>query len=218
MYCGKCGAEIVQDTAFCSQCGASLEMEEPNLNTNTQEIKSDSQNRKVGIIVFAALVGVVMITILYILGGRSYKSTINKYFEATINADAKKIIKLIPESVIEEALKEEGYEKKEKKLFIEEGEKKLQESIDTINDTAGEDWKLTHEIIDTEDITGKDLKEVKEDYEDLNIKISKAKKVEVKIKIKPADSDKENTATTKLYLIKSGRNWYLDIKNMSSIF
>lgn len=75
---------------------------------------------------------------------------------------------------------------------------------------------MNYEITDTEDITGKDLKEIKEDYEDYDIEIGEAKKVEVEVTVKV--KDKENSKTAKLYLIKVGRIWYLDVENMGSIF
>lgn len=217
MYCGKCGAENNNGTAFCTKCGAVLDEGHTNLNSDDKEIKFSSKNRKVGIIVSVVVVVIALIAVFNIFGGRGYESTVKKYFNATMKADASAIIKLIPEEVLEKELKDEGYDKEEMNLFMEEGEKELKKAMDKIDDSLGEGWKMTYDITESEDIIGKDLKEVKEDYENFDIKISEAKKVKVKVKIK-AKNNNENSNTTKLYLIKVGRNWYLDVKNMGIPF
>lgn len=216
MFCGKCGAENDNGATFCVKCGAAINSEQMEPDNNVTDVKAKKKDRKVGIIVAVVIIAVALIVIFTLFGGRGYKSTVKKYFDASMNADAKAIINLIPEEVMKKALEDEGYDKDEMNLFIEEWEKELEKAMDKIDDSVGEGWKMNYEITDTEDITGKDLKEIKEDYEDYDIEISEAKKVEVEVTVKV--KDKENSKTAKLYLIKVGRIWYLDVENMGSIF
>lgn len=216
MFCGKCGAENDNGAVFCTKCGSPINGESMKSANKVTDVKVKNRNRKVGIIVAVAVVVIAFIAIFALFGGRGYKSTVKKYFNATMKADAKAIINLIPDEVMEKALEDEGYDKDEINLFVEEGEKELEKAMDKIDDSVGEGWKMTYEITDTEDITGKDLKEIKEDYEDYDIEISEAKKVEVEVTVKVKDNENSNTA--RLYLIKVGKNWYLDVENMGSIF
>lgn len=211
MFCEKCGAENKNDAKFCEKCGAPINKEQ-----KSNEMNATSQNRKVGIIAVAVCAIVVVIVLFNLFGGRGYESTVKKYFNATMDGDAKAVINLIPKKVMEKELKNEGYDEDEMNLFIEEGEKALQDTLDSIESAIGDDWKMSYEIEDDEDITGKDLKEIKEDYEDYDIEISEAKEVEVKVTVKAKDN--ENSNTTSISLIKIGRSWYLDVKNMGSIF
>lgn len=216
MYCGKCGAENDNGAKFCTTCGAVINGDKEKTDNENLNKNSTSKNRKVGIVTAVVVAAVVIAVIVSLFGGRSYKSTVKKYFNASMKADAKSIVKLIPDEVIDKALQDEGYDKEDIELFLEEGEKELQKELDKIDEYIGDGWKMTYDIVETEDITGKDLKEVKEDYEGYDIDINAAKKVEVEVTVKAGDN--ENSDTTNLYLIKVGRGWYLDLENMGSLF
>ena len=211
MFCGMCGAENKEGAKFCEKCGAPI-----NKGQKRDEINATNQNKKVGMIAVAVLAVVIVVALFSLFGGRGYESTVKEYFNATMDGDAKAVVNLIPKKVMEKELKNEGYDEDEMDMFIEEGEKQLQDTLDSIEDAMGKDWKMTYEIKETEDVTGRELKEIKDDYEGYDIDVSEAKKVEVEMKVKAKEN--ENSHTVRLHLIKIGRSWYLDVKNMGSIF
>lgn len=67
----------------------------------------------VGIIAVAVAVVTVLIVIFNLFGVRSYKTTVKKYFEASIKGDVKTVFKLKPEGSIVKVEEEEGWDKKE---------------------------------------------------------------------------------------------------------
>ena len=76
MFCSKCGTELDEGSAFCSQCGHKIvadvvvEMEEPNVSSE-KEIKSNNNSGRL-------LKSVVMIALIcvagYVIGTASWKS------------------------------------------------------------------------------------------------------------------------------------------------
>ena len=109
MFCGKCGAENDNGATFCVKCGAAINSEQMKSDNNVTDVKAKKKNRKVGIIAAVVIVVVALIAIFTLFGGRGYKSTVKKYFDASMNADAKAIINLIPEEVMKKALEDEGW-------------------------------------------------------------------------------------------------------------
>lgn len=174
----------------------------PNMNAN-------NKNKQIGICVVAAAVVVVAVVLFIVFGGRSYKETISDLVEATEDADAEKLLGLLPDEVIEEEMKEKDFDDDEKEMFVQE----MKKNLESAKESYGDDWDLDYEIKEVNDITGKDLKKIKDKYEEYDLEVSKAIEVEVKLTIEV--NDKEDSDKDTLKLIKVGRNWYLD---MNSIF
>lgn len=214
MYCGKCGAKNTDGAMYCANCGEKLNNRYTvQQGTFETEISDNNKSRKVGIIVIAAAAVLCFVIISSIFGGRSYKSTVKKYINAQFKGDAKTIVKLIPNKIMDYTLEETGYKKGE---LIDEMEEEIQEQIDYLDEYLGDKWKISYEIVETEDIKGEDFRDLREDYEDLDIKISAAKEVEVEFTLKADDTEFSNYIYVSL--VKIGRSWYLDVENMSEIF
>ena len=207
MFCGKCGAQNADNTKFCKNCGAKLKNGAPATN---------DKNRKVGMIAVAVAVVVVIILGVVLFGGRSYKATVEKYVDAQFDANAEAIFDLMPKKMIDYALEEEGHDSDDLDDLIEDANENIQDYLDTMDEYLGEDWKVSYEIIDTEDIKGDDLDEIKDSYEDADVEVSAAKEVELEITVK-AD-EKEQSFSMDISLIKVGRSWYLDVMSMENLF
>ena len=216
MFCGKCGVKNADDATFCTGCGAKLNEVQASFKTTTIVASSNDKNRKVGIIAVAVIAIVVIGIIIALFGGRSYKATVEKFVDAQFDADAEAIFELIPKEMIDYIWEEEGYNDDEFDEFIKEGNEALQNQLDYIERYLGEDWDVTYTILNTEDVTGDDLDDLKDDYEDIDIKVSAAKVVEIELTVKAGETETSNSLDVSV--IKVGRSWYLDLESMGSIF
>lgn len=232
MFCGKCGMKNHDNAMFCSGCGAELNRAQmagnnsapmygnnpaPMYGNNPAYAASpDGKNRKKSIILIAAIAVIAIAFVAVVFGGRSYKKTIDKYVEASYEGDVETILELLPKKVMVYALEDEGYDYDELDEFIEDASEELEYQLDRIKKYLGDNWKVTHKIVDVEDVIGDDLEYLQDDYEELDVKVSAAKNVEVDITIKIGNE--EYTDSMYVSVIKVGRSWYLDIDSMGSLF
>jgi uncharacterized membrane protein YvbJ len=218
MFCGKCGAKNDDSAVFCAECGNRIQAAAPVAPAApaanpapAAPVATGSKpgftlnNRNIGIIAVAAVAVIaLLISCFFIFGGRSYKDVVKDYFKATEKADAKLMMELLPDDLIKYVMKEEDMTKKE---MTEE----LQDSLDMIHRYYDE-VKISYEITDTEDFDKDELKEIKEMYEEIDVKVKDAMIVEVEVTME-LDGD-ERTTTQELTLIKVGGSWYLDIEDV----
>lgn len=216
MFCGKCGTKNEDNAKFCVNCGekfnnSQMEKSEPVTKLNLLGSAND-KNRKVGIAAVAIVIIMAIGIIAVLLRGRSYETTADQFVEALFNADAKTIIKLMPKALVKYMVEDEYDSRQE---MIEELEEILQSGfIDAMERYIGEDWKMTHKVLDVDDLSSEKLKKIKEEYKEIvDIKISDAKKVKMELKIKAKDYDESEIIN--IYLIKVGRSWYVDSLNTS---
>lgn len=216
MFCGKCGTKNADDAVFCAACGAKLNERTVNTGSTPISFDANNKNRKVGMIaVIIGLVAIIGIGVA-LFGGRGYKKTVNKYIKAQFDGDTKTIFKLMPDDVVDNMLEEDGYDKDELDKLIDEVGEDLEDYMDSIERYYGEGWKVSHEILAVEKVTGDELDDLKEEYEDTDVKVSAAKTVEVELTIKGEET--EASTTVEIPVIKIGRSWYLDMLTMGSIF
>ena len=201
MLCKKCGTENPDGAKYCSKCGKAL-----------NEKSTAKKNREKGI-VLALCVIVAVVLLVYTLGGRSYKKTIDTFVTSQFAVDAQSIVELLPEKVLDKELEETGYSKTE---LLEETNDSLKKQVDYINQYLGDDWKLSYKMTNVEDVTGDDLNDLKSNYEDINVKVSAAKTVEVEFTLKGDETEISNSL--EVSVIKVDRSWYLDLYTMGNLF
>lgn len=201
MLCKKCGTENPDGAKYCSKCGKAL-----------NEKSTAKKNREKGI-VLALCVIVAVVLLVYTLGGRSYKKTIDTFVTSQFAVDAQSIVELLPEKVLDKELEETGYSKTE---LLEETNDSLKKQVDYIDQYLGDDWKLSYKMTNVEDVTGDDLDDLKSNYEDINVKVSAAKTVEVEFTLKGDETEISNSL--EVYVIKVDRSWYLDLYTMGNLF
>ncbi len=216
MFCGKCGVECEDNAKFCVRCGANLSGDQvPKYDTPVIEYHND-KNRKVGIIAVTVSVFVVIGIIIALSGGRSYKKTVDEFIDAQFKADAEAALDLIPEKLVDYILEDEGYSRAELDDFIEEGNETLEDQLEYLDEFFGDDWNVSYEIKNVEDVKGERLDELREDYKEFGVKISDAKEIEVEIIIECEDGDETNSLDVSV--IKVGRSWYIDVESMELMF
>ena len=201
MLCKKCGTENPDGAKYCSKCGKAL-----------NEKSTAKKNREKGI-VLALCVIVADELLVYTLGGRSYKKTIDTFVTSQFAVDAQSIVELLPEKVLDKELEETGYSKTE---LVEETNDSLKKQVDYIDQYLGDDWKLSYKMTNVEDVTGDDLNDLKSNYEDINVKVSAAKTVEVEFTLKGDETEISNSL--EVSVIKVDRSWYLDLYTMGNLF
>lgn len=201
MLCKKCGTENPDGAKYCSKCGKAL-----------NEKSTAKKNREKGI-VLALCVIVAVVLLVYTLGGRSYKKTIDTFVTSQFAVDAQSIVELLPEKVLDKELEETGYSKTE---LVEETNDSLKKQVDYIDQYLEDDWKLSYKMTNVEDVTGDDLNDLKSNYEDINVKVSAAKTVEVEFTLKGDETEISNSL--EVSVIKVDRSWYLDLYTMGNLF
>lgn len=201
MLCKKCGTENPDGAKYCSKCGKAL-----------NEKSTAKKNREKGI-VLALCVIVAVVLLVYTLGGRTYKKTIDTFVTSQFAVDAQSIVELLPEKVLDKELEETGYSKTE---LVEETNDSLKKQVDYIDQYLGDDWKLSYKMTNVEDVTGDDLNDLKSNYEDINVKVSAAKTVEVEFTLKGDETEISNSL--EVSVIKVDRSWYLDLYTMGNLF
>ena len=201
MLCKKCGTENPDGAKYCSKCGKALNEKSPA-----------KKNREKGIVL--AVCGIVAVVLLvYTLGGRSYKKTIDTFVTSQFAVDAQSIVELLPEKVVDKALEETGYSKTE---LVDEANDSLKKQVDSLDQSLGDDWKLSYKMTNVEDVTDDDLDDLKSNYEDINVKVSAAKTVEVEFTLKGDETEVSNSL--EISVIKVDRSWYLDLYTMGNLF
>ena len=222
MFCENCGNKLAEGSAFCTNCGARVggapaaapaapAAAAPSpFATIVRKVKA---NKKVALIGAAALVVIVaVILVLTLAGGRTAEGTVQQFMDATVKADVTKIFELIPEDVKEYLAEEEGYKKSEIKKLIKEMEEDLKDSYESMEDYYGE-FEMTYKIKGEEELSRSDLKDLKEEYSDIGVKVSEAKVFEVQVTMDFEDYGKEKN-TMEIVVIKVGNNWYIDIMSV----
>ena len=225
MFCPKCGAQNADGSRFCGKCGEP--MNSGNSGSNLPAVtrsagKSASSvvtdvmaflkaNVKLVGIVAGALAAILLFSLLF--GGRGYKKTVNKFMDSLLDMDAKGMVAMLPDEVMEAALAEEGYTKKDKKILIAQ----LQEELDygmSYMSMMG-DLKMKYKIVVAENVSGEDLAYQKQNYAEIGAKVSAAKEVEVELSVKVLGMTE--TETVELVVVKFGRSWYIDIESMGDL-
>ena len=217
MFCERCGAQNIDGAKFCKNCGAQLDENVPVQELSEPAPAHKAKNRKVGIIVGVAVVVVAAILLgIFLLGGRSYEETIQKYVDAQFQVDAETIISLMPEKMLTYALKEDGRDAGDLPYLVDELGEELQEKMDYFDQVLGEDWKVSYEILDAQDVKDSKLASIREAYRAADVKVSEAKTVELELTITAYGM--ESSDTMQIGLVKVGRSWYLDVMTMGGLF
>ena len=216
MFCGKCGAKNEDHVAFCANCGAKLNGANSTSTVTLSTPSQNHQNRRVGIIAVAVVAVAVVLLGVFLFGGRSYKSTVEKYIDYQFDGNAEGIINLMPDKMLDYAMEQDGYAPSDLDEAIADMNDELQDQLDTLDSYFEEGWDISYKITDTEDVKGDDLDGIKDSYADADVKVSAAKSVEVELTITSGETESSNSMY--IDLVKVGRSWYLDVASMGNLF
>lgn len=192
-FCTKCGAPLDNNAAFCTNCGAVADKKNNVVNLH---------NKNTAILLGGILAGIIILVILIsLIFGGGYKSAIDNYFEGFEDTNAKKFMKAMPECQIEyleESLKD--YSKFDS--LAEYFEYCLEEALNKIEDEYGDDISISYEIKDKEELSEKELKDIRKrlenNYDNDDVKVTKGYEVQITAEIKGDDNSDEEDITVKV--------------------
>lgn len=224
MFCTKCGTKNEDNAKFCTACGANLQEEQPVAPAEPVDSAEPvapvepiaepaapaapvaakmEKSRLVGLIAIAAAAVVVVILAIILFCGRSPKAVAKKYVKAFFAGNEKSMSKLFHRKELNEMLDDADLDKDELDELFD-----LEWLLDFYEDYYGEDWEYSFKIKDIDDVSKRDLKELKEYYDDeFDLKVTAAKTVEVDIEIEGEEDDDE--MEWEVTVIKIGGSWYL---------
>ena len=215
MYCTKCGKQNEDNAKFCVACGEKLDGTQGQSTAYQMGINMPYQAKKKSH--KKAVIGITVVAVILILiisagtsgSGRGYEETVDKYLTAQFDGDAEAVFEMIPEKAVDYLAEEADYDKDE---MIQEVNKSLKKQMNQIDKYLGNDWEISYEITETEDVKGDNLSDLKNDYKDMGIDLSAAKKITIEITIKAGDT--ETDTSMNIGVIETGGSWYIDITSV----
>lgn len=213
MFCTKCGAQNDNSARYCIKCGEKLE------STAVAEIKTSAlsltklpQDKRKLVTVIAGAVAVILLFSL-VFGGRGWKKTVSNFLDAFIEVDAKGMVAMLPDEILDQALEEEGYGKNDLKFLIAELQEELDDSMGYVEMIG--DIEITYDILDAADMDKEDLRDLKEAYSEIGVKVSAAKEVAVEMTVDIRGMSQ--TQTLNIVVVKIGQSWYIEVDSMGRL-
>ena len=184
-------------------------------NRDEQPSNPPSRKRKIGITVLAVIAVFVAITAVAWFsaagasdggnpGTPSYRDTVDNFIQAVNNADVRSLFQLVPAELIDSYLTEDGIEKRDLMDLVQQ---KLDLTQENLISRYGEDWNISHEILDARQFTEDELLQLQEEYKELEIQISEALDVDLALILEAGDIS--NDSKTQILLLKIGGSWYI---------
>jgi hypothetical protein len=184
-------------------------------NTDDQPSPTPSRKRKIGTTVIAVIAVFVAITAVAWLsaagvsdggnpGTPSYRDTVDNFIQAVNDADVRSLFQLVPAELIDSYLTEEGFEKRDLMDLVQQ---QLDLTKENLISLYGEDWRISHEILETRPFTEDELLPLQEKYLELEIQISDAMIVDLALILEAGDISKDSE--TQILLLKIGGSWYI---------
>lgn len=199
MKCISCGSELKVGAKFCAKCGTAT-----SLNNLSSQQATKQKPMKTRIIV--AIIVLIAISVV-VFSGRSYKTTLKQYVDATMNGDAKKVVSLMPKEYVEEAIRSGEYDSKSE--LINDLDDALKYTTEALKENFGKRWKYSYEIdnVHTYSKDDMDMYFYYFDYGDISKKVDEIKEMEYTITI--SGDGEEGSASENILLYKIGRSWYI---------
>ncbi len=175
------------------------------------QVQTAKKNRLVGIIAVAAVavIAIVVVLILVLGGGskgaKNVDGLVDQYVEAMTKADGGKLLDLMPEEFVDEAVEQSGMDRKNLESYMDMALSAATANLDT---EYGKGWKVTAEVTDEYDYEGSELTDLQANFmEEYGIEVEAAKEVEFDITIEYKDGS--DTDWDSLEVIKVDGKWYI---------
>ncbi|MCI9159164.1 MAG: zinc ribbon domain-containing protein [Lawsonibacter sp.] len=211
MFCRNCGTQNQDGAGFCCSCGAPLSSGGPAGGGAAAKAKNINV-KLIGIVAAVVVVLFVAFKLLFGGGGGPEKSA-TKFVDSIFKGDGKAIVNMIPDKVVEEIMDEEDMTKKEMIEELNDGLEYIKDDMDDMYDK----WSVKCKVLDTEDFSKRELRDLADRYEDsYDIDVKAAKTVSVKATLK-ADGETDSN-TMDIVMIKVGGKWYLEYSSINRYF
>ena len=211
MFCRNCGTQNQDGAGFCCSCGAPLS----SGGSAGGGAAAKAKNINVKLIGIVAAVVVVLFVAFKLLfgGGGGPEKSATKFVDSIFKGDGKAIVNMIPDKVVEEIMDEEDMTKKEMIEELNDGLEYIKDDMDDMYDK----WSVKCKVLDTEDFSKRELRDLADRYEDsYDIDVKAAKTVSVKATLK-ADGETDSN-TMDIVMIKVGGKWYLEYNSIYRYF
>lgn len=216
MFCPKCGAQNPDGTRFCAKCGeqisaapAKVALRTPSGVSNPVQPRKD--NRQLIAIIAGALAVILLFSLVF--GGRGYKKTVRNFMDSFVDLKAKGMVEMLPDKVVEQALEDMGYGKRDIKILIGELQDELNYAMQYLQMLT--EYDLDYRIVGAEDVSKEELEYIKLRYSDIGLKVSKAKLVNVELSVEIMGVPE--TTDVEIMVVKIGRSWYIDADSIGNI-
>lgn len=183
-------------------------------NNYDEHIPSGGKRKTAATVIAVITVFVVITAVAWIVaaeasdggnpGTPSYRDTVGNLIHAISDANARSLFQLVPAEMIDSYLIEEGVEKRD---LIELVQQELELTHENLVAVYGEEWNISHEIVETRQIIEDELLQLQEEYKDLELEISEAVVVDLALKLEADDTVKDSD--TQILLLKIGGSWYI---------
>ena len=137
-------------------------------------------------------------------GTPSYRDTVGSFIHAINNADERSLFQLMPAELIDSYLTDEGIEKQDLMDLVQE---ELDLTHENLIALYGEDWSLSHEILEARQIVEDELLQLQKEYEELELTITEAVVVDLALSMDAEETEKDSN--TQILLLKIGGCWYI---------
>ena len=160
MFCRNCGTQNQDGAGFCCSCGAPLSSGGPAGGGAAAKAKNINV-KLIGIVAAVVVVLFVAFKLLFGGGGGPEKSA-TKFVDSIFKGDGKAIVNMIPDKVVEEIMDEEDMTKKEMIEELNDGLEYIKDDMDDMYDK----WSVKCKVLDTEDFSKRELRDLADRYED----------------------------------------------------
>lgn len=240
VFCKNCGtnttAEAVvaetpaepkaeEQTCDCAECGSECAQQEAPapvekkadvagaVNGFVNKLKNKDKNALM--IAAGAVLGLVLIVVLLVVllsGGP--EDAFDNYFEASFECNSGAVEDLAPEAYWEFLDEEKGIEIEDLEEFLDDDDYK-DKIMDSFEALVGKDVSFSYDIIETDDVSEKDLDAIKDylkkTYDIAKKDVGEAFEIEAEVLIE-GDDDEEEVEKT-IFAVEIDGDWYPCMKN-----
>jgi hypothetical protein len=133
--------------------------------------------------------------------------------DSFVDLKAKGMVEMLPDKVVEQALEDMGYGKRDIKILIGELQDELNYAMQYLQMLT--EYDLDYRIVGAEDVSKEELEYIKLRYSDIGLKVSKAKLVNVELSVEIMGVPE--TTDVEIMVVKIGRSWYIDADSIGNI-
>ena len=208
MYCGKCGAQNIEDAKFCCVCGAPLEAPCPKPRPEPSDALK-KRHRTVGIAVTAAVLVIAAVLVLLLIPAGGYKKTVSHFMDAVLAGDAKGVTDTFPQKLVDETLAEQGWTREELDAAIDRFVANYGRELENLRGFLGENLRISYEVPDGTPLPPDELLLLQAAYADHGITVKDALTVDVEVSYHIASVGSTSLQTVRV--IRADGEWCIDI-------
>lgn len=137
-------------------------------------------------------------------GTPSYRDTVDNFIQAINDADVRSLFQLVPAELIDSYLTDEIIEKRELMDLVQQ---KLDLTQENLVSLYGEEWRISHEILETRQVIEDELLQLQTEYGQLELEVTEA--VELELALTLESGEILNDSNARILLLKIGGAWYI---------